>query len=77
MNIGIQGVMPMHADIVAGIVESIEEIEFKRVNLPRQPRTTVTFECNADDSEAAKALVKKALRANDWGKSHVFNVTQL
>lgn len=77
MNIGVEGVMPMYANTVAQIVESIDSVSFKRVPNPRLPRTTIAFTCDADDAEATKALVKKTLRANDWGKSHVFNVTIL
>ena len=75
MIIGVEGVMPMYANTVAQIVESIESPAFTRANNPRLPRTTVAFDCDGDDAEAIKALVKKTLRADDWGKSHVFNVT--
>lgn len=77
MRIGVEGVMPMYANTVAEIVESIESTAFRQVNDPRLPRTTVAFECADGDADATAALVKSSLRATTWGKSHVFYVKTL
>ena len=77
MRIGVEGVMPMFHDTVAQIVESIESPTLKRVNSQRLPRTTIAFECDDGDADALPPLVKKVIRATDWGKGHVFNVRVL
>lgn len=74
MKMNVEGIAPFAKDRVIAIVEGIQTPAFRYLPNEKVNFSTLVFETDSEEAEAAKAAVKKAIKSSELGKLIVFRV---